>query len=86
MVVSHAFELYAPFIDFARRLSAGRVGLAYFASLVDFRYKLAGFLEQKPRIGQAGFLDLEKALPTLIAGSTMSTSRRPTVEDVFAKF
>lgn len=86
LVVSHAFELYAPFVDLARRLSTGRVGLAYFGSLVDFRYRLAGFLEQKPRPGRPGFLDIEKALPMLVTGSALSPSGRRTAGDVFGKF
>lgn len=86
LVVSHAFELYAPFTDLARRLSSGRVGLAYFSSLVDFRYRLAGFLDQKPRAGRAGFLDLESELPKLVASSSLSVNRRPSGGEVFGKF
>jgi hypothetical protein len=86
LVVSHAFELYAPFTDLSRRLSNGRVGLAYFSSLVDFRYRLAGFLQQRPRPGTAGFLDLDPELPNLITGPGISLNRRPTGGDVFGRF
>jgi hypothetical protein len=86
LVVSHSFELYAPFLDLGRRLSAGRVGLAYFSSLIDYRYRLAGFLDQKPRGGRAGFLDLETELSKLVAGSTVSLNRRPMGGEVFGKF
>jgi hypothetical protein len=85
LVVSHAFELYAPFTDLARRLSSGHVGLAYFSGLVDFRYRLAGFLDQKPRPGRAGFLDLEPELPKLVS-SALSLNRRPLGGEVFGKF
>jgi len=85
LVVSHAFELYAPFTDLARRLSGGHVGLAYFSSLVDFRYRLAGFLDQRPRPGRAGFFDLEPELPKLVS-SSLSLNRRPSGGEVFGKF
>jgi len=86
LVVSHAFELYAPFTDLAQRLVKGRVGLAYFSSMVDFRYRLAGFLDQKPRAGRAGFLDMEAELPNLVAGSAISVNRPPVGGGVFGKF
>jgi hypothetical protein len=46
MVVCHSFELYGPLMDLARRISAGKVGLAYFGSLLDYRWKAAGLFER----------------------------------------
>ncbi len=40
LVVSHSFELFAPLEDLARRLrDEGKVGIAYFGSLLDYRWK-----------------------------------------------
>ena len=85
LVVSHAFELYAPFTDLAQRWTNGRVGLAYFSSLIDFRYRFSGFLDQKPRMGRVGFFDLEPELPKLVSSSSLSINRRPSGGEVFRK-
>lgn len=41
MVVTHSFELCAALTDLARR-TEGRVGVAYFSSLLDYRWRFAG--------------------------------------------
>jgi hypothetical protein len=48
VVVTHSFELFPPLIDLARRFADegnGKVGVAYFASLMDYRWKAAGLFE-----------------------------------------
>ena len=45
IVVTHSFELHGPLTDLAQRNAEGKVGLAYFASLLDFRWRLAGLLD-----------------------------------------
>ena len=60
LVVCHSFELYGPLTDLARRMSNGRVGLAYFGSLLDYRWKTTGLLNagaEKER--QMEFFDLD---------------------------
>ncbi|MGO8753356.1 MAG: hypothetical protein ACLQNE_46055 [Thermoguttaceae bacterium] len=57
LIVSHAFELCGPLVDLARRLSGGRVGIAYFASLLDYRWRLAGLLDGK--LQNVDFCDLD---------------------------
>jgi len=47
LVISHGFELYGPLIDLRRRLASSRVGIAYFGSLLDYRWKLAGLFDGK---------------------------------------
>ncbi|MGH8335915.1 MAG: hypothetical protein ACRETL_03630 [Gammaproteobacteria bacterium] len=47
LVVSHGFELFAPLTDLRRRKERGRVGIAYFGSLLDYRWKLAGLFDDK---------------------------------------
>jgi hypothetical protein len=57
LVVSHSFELCGPLTDLARRLPKGKVGLAYFGTLLDYRWKSAGLFD-----GQLGieFFDLDE--------------------------
>jgi hypothetical protein len=47
LVVSHSFELFGPLTDLSRRVPNGRVGVAYFGSLLDFRWKSTGLLDGK---------------------------------------
>ena len=47
LVVSHSYELCGPLVDLAERMQRGRVGLAYFGSLLDYRWRLAGLMEKK---------------------------------------
>ena len=56
LVVSHSFELCGPLTDLAHRLSDrdGKVGLAYFGSLLDYRWKAAGLFESQWLPGPLG--------------------------------
>lgn len=45
LIVSHWYELCSPLTDLARRLPEGKVGIAYFGSLLDYRWKGAGLFE-----------------------------------------
>jgi hypothetical protein len=47
LVVSHSFELCGPLADLSRRVPNGKVGIAYFGSLLDYRWKAAGLLDGK---------------------------------------
>jgi hypothetical protein len=57
LVVSHSFELYGPLTDLSHRIENGRFGIAYFGSLIDFRWKVAGLLDDK--IDGVEFFDLD---------------------------
>lgn len=59
LVVTHCFELWFPLVDLALRVAAngGRVGAAYFAGFMDYRWKIAGLLDESSRIE---FFDLEQ--------------------------
>ena len=57
LVVSHSFELCDPLSDLARRIGRhGKVGLAYFGSLLDYRWKATGVLDEQ---GGVEFFDLD---------------------------
>ncbi|MFH0982100.1 MAG: hypothetical protein V2A79_11220 [Planctomycetota bacterium] len=56
LVVSHSFELCGPLSDLAHRIPSAKVGIAYFASLIDFRWKAAGLLDGKSPVT---FFDLD---------------------------
>lgn len=45
LVVSHSFELYGPLTDLSHRVPNGKVGIAYFGSLMDYRWKVAGLFD-----------------------------------------
>lgn len=57
MIVSHCFELYWPLMELASRREEAKVGIAFFGSLMDFRWRQAGVLDGKSPIC---FLDLDK--------------------------
>lgn len=56
LVVSHSFELFGPLTDLRQRMPDGRVGIAYFGSLLDYRWKAAGLFDGKVGIE---FFDLD---------------------------
>ena len=56
LLVSHSFELFGPLTDLKRRNTNSKVGIAYFGSLLDYRWKLAGLLDEKLDIE---FFDLD---------------------------
>jgi hypothetical protein len=85
LVVSHAFEIVPPLQDLARKAQKGRVGIAYFASLIDFRFKTSGLLDRNPRQVGIEFIDLEDSLPELFGGSPMSTMERQSGGEVYAR-
>lgn len=58
MIASHSFELFGPLTDLARRVGRGRVGLAFFSSLLDPRWKQAGLLDPQRKLG-VEFFDLD---------------------------
>lgn len=60
LVVSHSFELYGPLTDLAHRVRKGKVGIAYFASLLDYRWKATGLLDKEQGgDGSVKFFDLD---------------------------
>ena len=69
LVVSHSFELYGPLTDLRHRIQNGRVGIAYFGSLLDYRWKAAGLFDRELDVE---FFDLDphgdKLLGVDIAG------------------
>jgi hypothetical protein len=64
-IVSHAFELYWPMLNFAERNKQARVGLAYFGDFLDHRWKQAGILEAQSLIK---FFDLTESSAELLGG------------------
>jgi hypothetical protein len=57
LVVSHSFELYCPLADLRERIGQkGEVGIAYFGSLMDFRWKGTGLFDDKLNLT---FFDLD---------------------------
>jgi hypothetical protein len=85
LVVSHAYENYWPLEELARRATKGHAGVAYFSSLIDFRFRATGILDPRPRGGGVSFFDLEDVLPTLIGVGGASQNERHTGGEVFAK-
>lgn len=60
LVVSHSFELYGPLTDLTHRVQNGNVGIAYFGSLLDYRWKATGLLDKKQGgDGSLHFFDLD---------------------------
>lgn len=85
MVISHSFEIFPALQDLARRANKGAVGIAYFSSLIDFRFRATGLLDPRPTQGGVRFFDLEDNLPELFGGPSLSTTERQSGGEVFAK-
>lgn len=86
IVVSHSFEILEPLQDLARNATKGLVGIAYFSSLIDFRFQTAGFLDPKPhQQGGVRFYDLDRSLNELFGGQSVTPTERQTGEEVYAK-
>lgn len=67
MLVTHAFELYAPLLELRRRVPKSRVGIAYFRSLMDHRWKPVGlFSDDQDKKQNIEFFDLEPFGPELV--------------------
>lgn len=79
LVVSHSFELYGPLTDLCHRVPKGKVGVAYFGSLMDYRWKVAGLFDGK--IG-VEFFDLDPYGGDLLGVDL--TGRPSTANDVRA--
>jgi len=75
LVVTHSFELFAPLTDLVRRVPNGRVGIAYFWSLMDHRWKTAGLLDEKSPIK---FFDLDPHSDDLMGIDPMSHTEEST--------
>jgi hypothetical protein len=86
LVVSHSFEVFPALQELARRTPHGRVAIAYFSSLIDFRYRSTGILDRKgaPQ-GGVQFYDLEEALPELFGGASVQTIERHSGGEVYGK-
>jgi hypothetical protein len=78
LVVSHSFELYGPLADLRQRLTSGKVGIAYFGSLLDHRWNAVGLLDGKSELE---FFDLDEHGDELVG---VDLTRRPDTADVRA--
>jgi hypothetical protein len=89
MVVSHAYELFMPLQDLASRVngSGGHVGLAYFGTLLDHRYRQTGIIESGIADG-VEFFDLDPHISELTSGAVMMKSEKSASASgtVFSKF
>jgi len=79
LVVSHSFDLYGPLTDLSRRIVSGKgkVGIAYFGSLLDYRWKLHGLFDEEIRKGLGiEFFDLDPYSDELL-GVNLASRARP---------
>lgn len=75
LIVSHGFELYGPLLDLSHRLSQGRVGLAFFGSLLDYRWKASGLFQDDSHLS---FCDLDQYSSELLGLDLVSRGNTPT--------
>ncbi|MEZ6051383.1 MAG: hypothetical protein R3C02_08370 [Planctomycetaceae bacterium] len=45
LVVTHAFEVCDPLLDLSQRIPESQIGIAYFGSLLDYRWKAHGIVD-----------------------------------------
>lgn len=74
LVATHSFELCGPLVDLKQRVPDGRVGLAYFGSLLDYRWRAAGLTD-----GELGveFFDLDPFARDLLGVDLGGKMSRP---------
>jgi hypothetical protein len=65
LVLTHCFELYYPLAHLARSTPRARVGLVYFSSLLDHRWKLTGLFDSDSPIF---FFDLDPFASEILGG------------------
>lgn len=65
LVVSHSFEMYWPMLNFVERNPAARVGLVFFGSLLDYRWKHTGVLDSDSPVK---FFNLDAHSADLLGG------------------
>jgi len=74
LVLTHCFELYYPLTHLVRSNMQARVGLAYFSSLLDHRWKQAGLFDDESPVD---FFDLDPYASEILGGIEL-TGRRAT--------
>ena len=77
LVVSHSFELYGPLTDLTHRVRNGKVGIAYFGSLLDYRWKAAGLLDQQAGSDRLQFFELDPYGKELLGVDLGGTTSAP---------
>lgn len=72
LVVTHCFELFYPLVHLAQSNQGARVGLAFFSSLLDHRWKQAGLLTEGSPID---FFDLDPFASQILGGIQLTERR-----------
>jgi hypothetical protein len=88
LVVTHSFDVYWPLQTMARRLTRGRAGLAYFSSMLDFRWRRT--IDKTAAQSSSGsivkFYDLQGSLFELLgARDIQPSSERSAGGEVWAR-
>ncbi len=85
IVVTHSFDVYWPLQQLAGQLTRGGVALAYFSSLLDYRWRRA-FASQPPGGGnKVKFHDLQDSLFELLGARDTQASERTMGGEVWAR-
>jgi hypothetical protein len=85
LVVTHSFDVYWPLQQLARRLTRGGVGLAYFSSMLDYRWRRA-LASQSGSGANVKWFDLQDSLFELLGARDTEVSERPVGGGVWARF
>ncbi len=73
LVVTHCFEVFYPLTHLARTNKLARVGLAYWPSLLDQRWKFTGLFDES----EISFFDLDPFVPKIFGGIEIESRRSP---------
>ena len=85
LVVTHSFDVYWPLQALARRLPRGGVALAYFSSMLDFRWRRIFASQSSPNGNGVKFFDLQDSLFELLGARDTTSTERPTGGGVWAR-
>jgi hypothetical protein len=85
LVITHSFDVYWPLQQLASRLTRGGVALAYFSSLLDYRWRRV-FAPQSPSgTSKVKFHDLQDSLFELLGARDIPASERQMGGEVWAR-
>lgn len=85
LVVTHSFDVYWPLQQLAQRLTRGGVALAYFSSMLDYRWRRVLPALSAGGTSKVRFHDLQDSLFELLGARETQSSERPIGGEVWAR-
>jgi hypothetical protein len=85
LVVTHSFDVYWPLLQLAQRLTRGGVALAYFSSMLDYRWRRVFASQPSSGGNKVRFYDLQDSLFELLGARDTQASERQLGGEVWTR-